>query len=57
MEFDELRQRVRAGEAVWLESVFCQLNELYRLRSEPHLRAFYGRSAERGWAVAKYVSF
>ncbi|MGW8886307.1 hypothetical protein [Streptomyces sp. NPDC055749] len=128
VEFDELRRRVRAGEAVWLESGFFQLNELYWPRSEPggdrelpvfggrhipdpcggpghatldppdvvraaahlegvsfsdqwqewrqlpssdpdeelrerlaeyheDLRAFYGRSAERGWAVAKHFSF
>lgn len=128
VEFDELRRRVRAGEAVWLERVFAQLHELYLLRSEPagdgelpvfggrhipdpgggpghvaldppdvaraaayleglslpdrwqerrqlpsskpdeelwerlaqyheDLRAFYRRSAERSWAVAKYFSF
>ncbi|GAA4585610.1 hypothetical protein GCM10023194_28820 [Planotetraspora phitsanulokensis] len=128
VEFDELRRRVRAGDAVWLESGFFQLNELYSPRSEPggdwefpvfggrhiqdpgggpghavleppgvaraaaylegvsfpdrwqewrqlpssysheelrerlaqdheDLRAFYGRSAERGWAVVKHFSF
>ncbi|MGW1373147.1 DUF1877 family protein [Streptomyces sp. NPDC002446] len=34
VEFDELRRRVRAGDAVWLESDFFQLNELYWPRSE-----------------------
>ncbi|AVH56908.1 hypothetical protein C4B68_15200 [Streptomyces dengpaensis] len=128
VEFDELRRRVRAGDAVWLESGFFQLNELYWPPSEPggdrelpvfggrhiqdpgggpgyvvldppevtrtaaylervsfldrwqerrqlsssaldeelrerlaqyheDLRAFYGRSAERGWAVVKHFSF
>jgi hypothetical protein len=128
VEFDELRQWVRSGEAVWLESGFFQLNELYWPPSKPggdgelpvfggrhipdpgrgpghvaldspdvvraaaylegvsfpdlwkewrqlpsshpdeelrkrlaryheNLQAFYGRSAERGWAVAKYFSF
>lgn len=128
VEFDELRRRVRAGGAVWLESGFFQLNELYWPQSEPggerelpifggrhipdpdsgpghvvleppeveraaaylegvsfpdrwqewrllpsskpdeglrkrlaqyheELRAFYGRSAERGWAVVKHFSF
>lgn len=127
-EFDELRRRVRVGEAVWLESGFFQLHELYRPPSEPggdrelpvfggrhipdpgagpghvaldppdvvraaaylegvsfpglwqerrplpssepdeelserlaryheNLRAFYGRTAEPGWAVAKHFSF
>ncbi|NWF25750.1 DUF1877 family protein [Streptomyces sp. PKU-EA00015] len=128
VEFDELRRRVRAGGAVWLESGFFQLNELYWPRSEPggdrelpvfggrhipdpgggpghavleppevaraaaylegvsfpdrwqkwrqlpsshsdeelrerlaeyheDLRAFYARSAERGWSVVKHFSF
>jgi hypothetical protein len=139
VEFDELRQWARAGEAVWLESGFFELNDVYLPRhspggdrelpvfggrhipdpgggpghlaldppdvaraaaymegvsfpdlwqrwrqlpsSDPHdpaelrrrhadeelreclaeyhedLRVFYGRSAERGWAVAKYFSF
>jgi hypothetical protein len=45
--FDELRRRVRAGDAVWLGSGFFQLNELYWLRSEPggdrELPVFGGR--------------
>jgi hypothetical protein len=128
VEFDELRRRVRAGDAVWLESGFFQLNELYSPRSKPggdgelpifggchipdpgggpghavlepaevaraaaylegvsfphrwqgwrqlpssnsdeelrgrlaryheDLRAFYGRSVERGWSVVKHFSF
>ncbi|MFF3621242.1 hypothetical protein [Streptomyces sp. NPDC002467] len=124
VEFDELRRRVRAGEAVWLETGFFQLDEIYwsrgdgelpvfggrqvpdaaggpghvavdppdvvraaaylervsfpdlwedwRQRQTPapdedlcdrlvryheNLRTFYARSAERGWAVAKYFSF
>jgi hypothetical protein len=128
VDFDELRRRVGAGEAAWLEYGFFQLNELYCPRSGPggdrelpvfggrhtpdpgggpghvaldppdvartatylhgvsftdlwqawaqlpssepdeellerlaqdhaDLRAFYGRSAERGWAVAKHFSF
>ncbi|MFI8191913.1 hypothetical protein ACIF8T_24450 [Streptomyces sp. NPDC085946] len=47
VEFDELRQRVRAGRAVWLERGFFELNEIYRPRSEPdgdrELPVFGGR--------------
>jgi hypothetical protein len=47
VEFDELRQRVRAGEAVWLESGFFQLHGLYGPRWEPggdwELPVFGGR--------------
>ncbi|MBQ0892877.1 hypothetical protein KBX37_07140 [Micromonospora sp. U56] len=128
VEFDDLRRRVRAGDAVWLESGFFQLDELYLLQSQlggdrtlpvfggrhtpdpgggpghvalelpdvartaaylervsfpdwwqewrqlpssesdeelrerlaqyhEDLRAFYARSAERGWAVVKHFSF
>ncbi|MEU6575220.1 DUF1877 family protein [Streptomyces sp. NPDC046805] len=128
VEFDELRRRVRAGDAVWLEHDFFPLNELYRTpsqsagdgefavfggrhipdpgggpghvaldppdvaraaaylegvsfpdlweewrqqpssrlgepprehlaRDHEELRVFYGRAAERGWAVARYFSF
>lgn len=34
VEFDELRRRVRAGTAAWLERGFFQLNELYLLQSQ-----------------------
>ncbi len=35
VEFDELRRRVRAGGAVWLEWGFFQLGEVYWPPSEP----------------------
>ncbi|WP_433265851.1 hypothetical protein ACQPWR_01395 [Micromonospora vinacea] len=34
VEFDELRRRVRAGTAAWLEGGFFQLNDLYLLQSQ-----------------------
>ncbi|WP_285581959.1 DUF1877 family protein [Actinoallomurus iriomotensis] len=47
VKFDELRQWVRAGEAVWLESGFFELNEVYRPRHSPggdrELPVFGGR--------------
>ncbi|MFJ8017884.1 DUF1877 family protein [Streptomyces sp. NPDC096339] len=47
VEFDELRRLVRVGEAVWLETGFFQLNELYWPPSQPggdrELPVFGGR--------------
>ncbi|WP_225801118.1 YfbM family protein [Streptomyces sp. NK15101] len=49
VEFDELRRRVLAGEAVWLTQGFFQLNEVYWPRTDHgdcELPVFSGRHIE-----------